>query len=140
MNKNSNLVFIIFGLFIVIWFALLIAPIADKNLIDIISEINILLENPFHIVFCNNSIKITLFFILIYLLFLGILFSNKRNYRRGEEHGSAKWGNIKEVNKKYCQQPKSMNKILTKNVSISLDGKLHRRNLNVLLCGGSGAR
>ena len=139
MNKNSNLVFIIFGLFIVIWFALLIAPIADKNLIDIISEINILLENPFHIVFCNNSIKITLFFILIYLLFLGILFSNKRNYRRGEEHGSAKWGNIKEVNKKYCQQPKNMNKILTKNVSISLDGKLHRRNLNVLVCGGSGA-
>src|SRR5699024_5008088 len=65
--------------------------------------------------------------------------STKKNYRRREEHGSAKWGNATEINKKYKQTPIENNKILTQNVVIGLNGKKHRRNLNVLVCGGSGA-
>ena len=64
--------------------------------------------------------------------------STRKNYRRREENGSAKWGEAKELNKKY-KQPNNYNKILTKNVSLGLNGKKHRRNLNVLVCGGSGA-
>lgn len=139
MEKHNDKIFVVIGLFLVIWFSLLIAPISDKNLIDIISEINNILVNPFHINFCENSIKVILFFTLIYFLSLLVFFSNKKNYRKGEEHGSASWGNYKVVNNKYSQEPKNMNKILTKNVSIGLDGKKHRRNLNVLVCGGSGA-
>ena len=60
-------------------------------------------------------------------------------YRRKEEHGSAKWGSAKAINKKYKQYPVSQNKILTQNISIGLDAKKHRRNLNVLVCGGSGS-
>ena len=62
-----------------------------------------------------------------------------KNYRRGEEHGSAKWGKAKVVNKKYADKESVNNKMLTKTVGIGLDGKKHRRNLNVLVCGGSGA-
>ena len=62
-----------------------------------------------------------------------------KNYRRGEEHGSAKWGKAKAVNKKYADKESTNNKMLTKTVGIGLDGKRHRRNLNVLVCGGSGA-
>ena len=68
-----------------------------------------------------------------------IYISTRKNYRRREEHGSAKWGNATEVNKKYKQTPMEKNKILTQNVSLGLNGKKHRRNLNVLVCGGSGA-
>lgn len=68
-----------------------------------------------------------------------LYYSTKRNYRRGEEHGSAKWGIPKEVNRKYMQQPASDNKLLTQQVRIGLDGRKHRRNVNVLVCGGSGA-
>lgn len=139
MSKYIDKFFIIIGLFCVIWFSLLIAPVSDKSLIDIISEINSIFSNPFHIEICKNSSRVILLFVLIYFFALAVLFSNKKNYRRGEEHGSAKWGSSEIVNKKYCQEPKNMNKILTKNVSIGLDGKMHRRNLNVLVCGGSGA-
>lgn len=62
-----------------------------------------------------------------------------KNYRRREEHGSAKWGNARAVNKKYRQSPASENKLMTQNVCIGLNAKKHRRNLNTLVCGGSGA-
>ncbi len=56
-----------------------------------------------------------------------------------EEHGSAKWGNASAINKKYQDKNPSANKLLTQNVRIGLDGRKHRRNLNILCCGGSGA-
>ena len=65
--------------------------------------------------------------------------SSKRNYKRGKEYGSAKWGYAKQLNNKYKQFPKSENKILTQNVRIGLKAQKHRRNLNVLVVGGSGA-
>ncbi len=67
------------------------------------------------------------------------LLFHKTKLPQGEEHGSARWGNPKEVNRKYMQQPASDNKLLTQQVRVGLDGKKHRRNLNVLVCGGSGA-
>ena len=70
---------------------------------------------------------------------IGIYFSTQKNYRRREEHGSAKWGNARAVNKKYRQSPASANKLMTQNVCIGLNAKKHRRNLNTLVCGGSGA-
>ena len=63
----------------------------------------------------------------------------QKNYRRGAEHGSAKWGNPQAVNKKYMQKPPMQNRLLTQQVRIGLDGRKHRRNLNVIVIGGSGA-
>ena len=70
---------------------------------------------------------------------IGVYLSTKRNYRKGEEHGSAKWGNASQLSKKYADKNKYENIILTQNTRIGLDGRKHRRNLNVLVCGGSGA-
>ena len=75
----------------------------------------------------------------IYILGIGVYLSTRRHYRRGEEYGSAIWGIPKQINKKYMQKPKEQNKILTQNINIGLIGKKHRRNLNTLVCGGSGA-
>lgn len=70
---------------------------------------------------------------------IGIYISTKRTYRRGEEHGSAKWGVVERINKKYRAKEPKPNKILTQNIRIGLNGKKHRRNLNTVVVGGSGA-
>ncbi len=138
-DNRTNIVFYILGLVIVIWLAILIAPYIDKGLIGIVTEFPNAINNPLRLTFCANSIKVSLFFVLIYLMGIGMYETNKKNYRRREEHGSAKWGVAKALNRKYEQKPISDNKILTQNVKIGLNGKKHRRNLNILVCGGSGA-
>ncbi|WP_420314517.1 VirD4-like conjugal transfer protein, CD1115 family, partial [Anaerovorax odorimutans] len=74
-----------------------------------------------------------------YLFGLGIYVSTRRNYRKGEEHGSAKWGEARAINKKYCEKPFTANKLLTQNVRISYNSRKHRRNLLTVVVGGSGA-
>lgn len=83
--------------------------------------------------------KTVLIFLLCYGLGIGVYLSTDRNYRRREEHGSAKWGDPRAINRKYADKEPTANKILTQNVAIGLDGRRHRRNLNVLVVGGSGA-
>ena len=128
-----------FGALPVIWVGLLIAPIAKEGLVGIVTGFGQVMSNPFHIELCEDSVNTVLILLLIYGFGIGIYLANDRNYRRREEHGSAKWGNPLQINRKYADVHKSQNKVLTNNVSIGLDGHKHRRNLNVLVCGGSGS-
>ncbi|MCQ2148717.1 MAG: type IV secretory system conjugative DNA transfer family protein [Bacteroidales bacterium] len=73
------------------------------------------------------------------ILAVSYYYATKKNYRRGEEMGSARWGRAKELNRKYASKDGVNSKLLTQNVRMGLDGRKHRRNLNVLVCGGSGA-
>ena len=123
----------------VIWIALLLAPYVDGGLVALIRYGGAALNDPFHIVLCEDSLKAVLIFLMCYGLGIGIYLSTDRNYRRREEHGSAKWGVPGQVNQKYADKNITENKILTQNVAIGLDGRRHRRNLNILVCGGSGA-
>ena len=138
-NNKSKTVLIICGIVPVIWIALLIAPSSSKGLGGIIKELPSLMNSPFKITWCNSSLKVLFLCLFLYLFGVLLYISSKRNYRKGEEHGSAKWGKEKQINKKYYQRPYKNNKILTQNVCIGLDGRKHRRNLNTLVCGGSGA-
>lgn len=123
----------------VIWIALLLAPYVDGGLVALIRYGGAALNDPFHIILCEDSLKAVLIFLTCYGLGIGIYLSADRNYRRREEHGSAKWGVPRQVNQKYADKNITENKILTQNVAIGLDGRRHRRNLNILVCGGSGA-
>ena len=127
------------GLVPVIWFALLIAPAISGGLSEIVSALPAAMNNPFKIVWCEDSVKTVLIFIAAYGLGIGIYLSSRRNYRRGEEHGSAKWGDPRAVNKKYRDKDPIKNRIFTQHVRMGLDGRKHRRNLNTLVVGGSGA-
>lgn len=138
-KKSENWIFIVIMIIPIIWIALLIAPYLESGLISNVTELQKAIENPFSITWCNNSIRSIVIFALIYFIAIGVYYSNKKNYRRREEHGSAKWGDTGKINKKYKQLPAEDNKILTQNVKLGLNGKKHRRNLNVLVCGGSGA-
>ncbi len=137
-NKNNKVLYLL-GVIPTIWIALLIAPSIHGGLPTIIKDFPKAMENPFSIAFCHDSIKTIFIFVVAYLLGIGIYISTKKNYRRREEHGSAEWGEAKTINKKYEQNPYSSNKILTQNVCIGYDSRKHRRNMNTLIIGGSGA-
>ncbi|MCI9157360.1 MAG: type IV secretory system conjugative DNA transfer family protein [Lawsonibacter sp.] len=127
------------GVIPVVWLALLLAPYVGGGLLGLVRYGGAALNDPFHIVWCEDSLKTVLIFVLCYGLGIGVYLSTDRNYRRREEHGSAKWGTAQAVRKKYADKRAAENKILTQNVAIGLDGRKHRRNLNILVCGGSGA-
>ena len=138
-DKQTAIILSVIGIIPVVWLALLIAPSVGGGLPEILPKLLTVFNNPFQIELCEDSLKTVLVLLLCYGFGIGIYFSTRRNYRRREEHGSAKWGDAKAVNKKYYQAPKSENKLMTQNVSIGINAKKHRRNLNTLVCGGSGA-
>lgn len=137
--SRQNLVLYACGIIPVVWLALLIAPAIGGGLPNLIENLGSVLNDPFHIELCEDSVKTVFISLLCYGMGIGIYLSSARNYRRREEHGSAKWGVPGTVNRKYADKVKTQNKKLTQNVSIGLDGHKHRRNLNVLVCGGSGS-
>ena len=134
-DKRIYIMMAILGIIPVIWLAILIAPIIDGGLIKIINELSSVLNNPFNIQLCENSKKTILIFLLIYGMSIGLYVSTRKNYKKGKEHGSAKWGNARIINKKYKQSPESENRILTQNIRLGLNAKKHRRNLNTLIVG-----
>lgn len=139
-NRQSVFALCLFGMFPVIWLGLLLAPAVSGGLPEIITAFPAAMNDPFHIVLCEDSLKTVLLFLCAYGLGIGIFLSSRRNYRRGEEHGSAKWGDARAVDKKYRDRKNPQaNRIFTQHVRMGLDGRKHRRNLNTLVIGGSGA-
>ena len=130
---------ILCGLLAVVWLGLLFAPVADEGLAGILQNMDTVLDDPLDIRLCEDSARTVFLFVLLYAVGLGVLLSNDRNYRRREEHGSAKWGDPQQLSKKYRDKEFCKNRLLTKNVRMGLDGYKHRRNLNTLVCGGSGS-
>ena len=133
---------LICGIPIVVWLALICAGCyRDGNkLFDFLESVSIALENPTRIVINEYSLKAVLIFLFLYAMGIGAYFSSKENRRPGEEHGSAKWGAVSAIVRKYIdKKDKSNNLIITQTMRIGLNAKKHRRNLNVLVIGGSGA-
>ena len=122
-----------------IWFALLIASYMDKGLINAIPYLNEALNHPFQIQWTNSTLKTIGIFLIIYVLGVGMYLSSSKNYRRTEEYGSAKWAKPNTVCKKYANKDYFANKVFSQNVRMGLNGKKHRRNLNTVVIGGSGA-
>ena len=138
-SRKSTWIFAILGIFPVIWFALLTAPYLSGGLIGIVKGLPEAMDHPFSMELCKDSAKTVLLFLLAYGLGIGIYLSTRRKYRRGEEHGSAVWGDVREINRKYSEKNFLANKLMTQNVRISYDSRKHRRNLLTIIIGGSGA-
>ncbi len=136
--KRADWIFSLTGAFFVAWFAVLTAPYMQGGILTLLQNLDQVMAYPFQLQWRENSLQIIFIYMLIYALCLGVFFSGRKNYRRGEEHGSAKWGDAAVLNKRY-RDKKGENRILTQNVQLGLDGRKHRRNLNTLVCGGSGS-
>ena len=129
------------GLPVIWWVAILLADAIQpgRNLFELMEVLTEKLNHPFQFHYTEYTIKSMLVCTLLYAAGIGIFYSSQKNYRRGEEHGSARWGGARQICKKYSQKPYSQNILLTQNFRISLDTHKHRRCLNILVVGGSGA-
>lgn len=127
---------------VVIWFALMLASCYEQGikLFELLERLTVLFNSPFNISLNEYSLKTVLISLFLYLMCIGVYFSSRENRRPGEEHGSAKWGVVSQIAKRYADhKDKSKNLILSQIMRVGLDAKKHRRNLNVLVVGGSGA-
>ena len=129
------------GLPVIWWVAILLADAIQpgRNLFELMEVLTEKLNHPFQFHYTEYTIKSMLVCTLLYAAGIGIFYSSQKNYRRGEEHGSARWGDARQICKKYSKKPYSQNILLTQNFRISLDTHKHRRCLNILVLGGSGA-
>ena len=124
----------------VVYFAMVTASvyIPGENIFALLEHISTMARRPDLLRWTAYTPRFLLVFLLLYGGGVLLYYANHENRRPGEEYGSAKWGNARELNKRYADQ-NGKNVILTKRVSIGLDGYKHRRNLNILVVGGSGS-
>lgn len=124
----------------VVYFAMVTASvyIPGENIFALLERISTMVRRPDLLRWTAYTPRFLLVFLLLYGGGVLLYYADHENRRPGEEYGSAKWGNARELTKRYADRD-GKNVILTKRVSIGLDGYKHRRNLNILVVGGSGS-
>lgn len=136
-SRRGDILLCVFLYIPVVWFALVLAQcFGEGGLPMLIENLTMALNNPLSITWTDKSLVALLFATGIYILCIGLYFTDQARRRDGEEHGSATWGSPKQVNAIFAQK---LNKPLTRHVKLGLDAYKHKRNLNVLVIGGSGA-
>ena len=127
----------------IVWWAALLAGgswQADMNLAGMLGTFSQAMSEPLAIRWTEYSVRFLFVFTLLYGVAVVVITTSQKNYRRGVEHGSARWGNVAQVAKRYRdRQHPYRNLILTQHFQMGLDGHRHKRNTNVLVIGGSGA-
>ena len=124
----------------VVYFAMVTASvyIHGENIFALLERISTMVRRPDLLRWTAYTPRCILGVLVCYGLAVTLYYSDHENRRPGEEYGSAKWGSTRKLNKQYAD-PNGKNVILTKHVSIGLDGYKHQRNLNILVVGGSGS-
>lgn len=142
-GKNTLTAWIMAGIgaVFVLWLAVLIAPYAEGGLPGILLNMNEITAHPFRLEFCADTGKAVGIFLGGYVLVLLYIFSSQKNFRHGEEHGSAKWENVYLLNHRlHDKEHPDENRILSRHLSITTDQRKLDKNLFTLVIGGSGSR
>lgn len=96
-------------------------------------------KRPFSIGWTAHTPQFLAGALLLYVCAIALYHSTRQNRRPGEEHGSARWGSVKALDRRYRDRDSSKNVILTRHLQMSLNGRKHMRNLLQIIVGGSGA-
>ena len=136
IRKSNDTLFYLFGTIPVIWLALLLAQSLGGGLPELLRNLTSALEHPTNIVWTNKSLPTILICLAAYGMAVLLYQTNQGRTRDGEEHGSAAWATPASVNAQFAQKDSIP---LTQHVRLGLDTHKHRRSLNVLVIGGSGA-
>ena len=136
IRKSNDTLFYLIGTIPVIWLALLLAQSLDGGLPELLRNLTSALEQPTNIVWTDKSLPTILICLAAYGMAVLLYRTNQGRTRDGEEHGSAAWATPASVNAQFAQKDSIP---LTQHVRLGLDTHKHRRSLNVLVIGGSGA-
>ena len=110
-NNTKREDLLLFGILLIptVWFALILAPCLGGSLLDVFSRLTERIQTPWQIEWCTDSPKSILLCLLL---------------------------SPKQLNGQLAQK---LSFPLTRHVKIGMDTHKHRRNLNILTLGGSGA-
>ena len=125
----------------VVWLAVLMAGCYEPGMtiFTLMDAFSTATKNPFSLHWTPYTMKFIGIFLLLYGGAILFYYTGQKNTRPGEEHGSASWGSVRELDKKYRDRDAGKNVILTQHLQMSMNGKLHRRNLLQIIVGGSGS-
>ena len=125
----------------IVWLAILMAGRYETGMtvFDLAAQFSEAMKTPFSLRWTPHTAKFIGIFLLLYGGAILFYYTGQKNTRPGEEHGSASWGSVRELNKKYRDKDAGKNVILTQHLQMSMNGKLHRRNLLQIIVGGSGS-
>lgn len=138
-DRTGDAVLAALGIPLVIYLALLIAPALTGERVQLLMGLMDAMENPASITLVDGSLKVVVIALFAYALGIGIYYSTRRNWRRREEHGSAAWGEAARITKRYRDRKPASNKIFTSHFRLGFNVHRHKRNLNAIIVGGSGA-
>ena len=136
IRKSNDTLFYLIGIIPVVWLALLLAQSLGGGLPELLRNLTRALEQPTNIVWTDKSLPTILICLAAYGMAVLLYRTNQGRTRDGEEHGSAAWATPASVNAQFAQKDSTP---LTQHVRLGLDTHKHRRSLNVLVIGGSGA-
>lgn len=125
----------------IVWLAVLMASCYEPGMtiFTLMDAFSAATKNPFSLHWTPHTAKFIGIFLLLYGGAILFYYTGQKNTRPGEEHGSASWGSVRELDKKYRDKDAGKNVILTQHLQMSMNGKLHRRNLLQIIVGGSGS-
>ena len=136
IRKSNDTLFYLIGIIPVVWLALLLAQSLGGGLPELLRNLTRALEQPTNIVWTDKSLPTILICLAAYGMAVLLYRTNQGRTSDGEEHGSAAWATPASVNAQFAQKDSIP---LTQHVRLGLDTHKHRRSLNVLVIGGSGA-
>ena len=136
IRKSNDTLFYLVGTIPVAWLALLLAQSLGGGLPELLRNLTSALEQPTNIIWTDKSLPTILICLAAYGMAVLLYRTNQGRTRDGEEHGSAVWETPTSVNAQFAQKDSIP---LTQHVRLGLDTHKHRRSLNVLVIGGSGA-
>ncbi len=105
----------------------------------LMGRFTVLVERPFAIGWTPHTLKFMAGALVAYGFAIVLYQSGRQNRRPGEEHGSAHWGNVHQLDRQYRDKNQDNNAILTQHLQMSLNGRKHMRNLLQIVVGGSGS-
>ena len=125
----------------IVWLAVLMASCYEPGMtiFTLMDAFSAATKNPFSLHWTPYTMKFIGIFLLLYGGAILFYYTGQKNTRPGEEHGSASWGSVRELDKKYRDKDAGKNVILTQHLQMSMNGKQHRRNLLQIIVGGSGS-
>lgn len=143
MNRKNSIVIpcLIIGELFTIYVSYVLNGVWNNSgdIVLILNKFNVAIKNPFGNYYNANTLRAVIYGSLIYGMAVLMYVTSRRNLMHGKEYGTARFADIRMVNKALADKDECKNRILSNNVRMSTDTSVTGLNNNMLVIGGSGA-